>query len=172
MPYTLILFVSRKPNLSLLEFKHHWENVHIPLLKTLVGMDFPLSHTRHYIEREADIGHAWGNEGVRDNAQTNVNDHGQSPGIFGTGFGAGCGFDALAVLTFMDKLHWERFWEKVQREGAQSALRRDEEEWLERKSVGGVFVGDSKSTGRDGGLSGGGSLGAFRVVRELGVEIW
>ena len=39
-------------------------------------------------------------------------------------------------------------------EGAQSALRRDEEEWLDRKSVRVLFVGDSKSTGRDGGAVG------------------
>ena len=42
MVYSLILFVTRKPGLSLHEFKHHWETTHVPLLKELVGQDFPL----------------------------------------------------------------------------------------------------------------------------------
>ncbi len=29
----------------------HWENKHVPLLKSLSGPRFPLSHTRHYLSR-------------------------------------------------------------------------------------------------------------------------
>jgi len=51
-PVTLVVFITRKPELSPSEFEHHWENVHVPLLKSLAGPLFPLSHRRHYLSRE------------------------------------------------------------------------------------------------------------------------
>ncbi len=45
------VFVTRKPTLSPEEFEDHWENKHVPLLKSLSGARFPLSHTRHYLFR-------------------------------------------------------------------------------------------------------------------------
>lgn len=47
--YSIVVFIKRKATLSPSEFMHHWENVHVPLLKRLGGSRFPLSHTRHYI---------------------------------------------------------------------------------------------------------------------------
>lgn len=50
MPYTVLLLVHRKLGLSTADFRHHYENVHVPLLKSLAGSLFPLSHTRQYTQ--------------------------------------------------------------------------------------------------------------------------
>lgn len=50
MPYTALLLVHRKLGLSTADFRHHYENVHVPLLKSLAGSLFPLSHTRQYTQ--------------------------------------------------------------------------------------------------------------------------
>lgn len=51
MVYTVLMLVYRSPELTPLQFRDHYENKHIPLMKSLTGQYFPLSHARHYIER-------------------------------------------------------------------------------------------------------------------------
>lgn len=51
MPYHLLMLGYRKPTLCPEEFRSHYENIHIPLVKSLTGASFPLSHTRRYIQR-------------------------------------------------------------------------------------------------------------------------
>lgn len=51
-PFVVVIFITRKPTLSPEEFKDHWENRHVPLLKSLAGARFPLSHRRHYLSRD------------------------------------------------------------------------------------------------------------------------
>lgn len=61
MSYTVLLLVHRKPGLSGAEFRHHYENVHVPLIKSLAGALFPLSHTRRYTQRTDEDHEAAGN---------------------------------------------------------------------------------------------------------------
>jgi hypothetical protein len=42
--------MKRRSGITPHQFKEHFETVHIPLLKSVVGEDFPLSHTRHYTD--------------------------------------------------------------------------------------------------------------------------
>ncbi|OJD10604.1 hypothetical protein AJ78_08432 [Emergomyces pasteurianus Ep9510] len=51
--FTAVIFVTRKPGISPAEFQDHWDNKHVPLLRRLTGPRFPLSHTRHYLKRDA-----------------------------------------------------------------------------------------------------------------------
>ncbi|KKZ65990.1 hypothetical protein EMCG_08243 [[Emmonsia] crescens] len=51
--FTAVVFVTRKPDISPAAFQDHWDNKHVPLLKRLTGPRFPLSHTRHYLKRDA-----------------------------------------------------------------------------------------------------------------------
>ncbi|KAF2180146.1 hypothetical protein K469DRAFT_715772 [Zopfia rhizophila CBS 207.26] len=53
MTFKAIVFVYRKPSISLAQFKHHYECSHVPLVQSLTGHLFPLAHTRRYIQ-EAD----------------------------------------------------------------------------------------------------------------------
>ncbi|KAH6884505.1 EthD domain-containing protein [Thelonectria olida] len=53
MTYTVMMLVHRNPSLTPTQFKDHYENIHIPLMQTLTGAHFPLSHTRRYIQRSS-----------------------------------------------------------------------------------------------------------------------
>lgn len=52
MPYHVIMYGFRKPSLSPEDFRSHYETVHIPLVQSLAGSSFPISHTRRYIQRQ------------------------------------------------------------------------------------------------------------------------
>lgn len=47
--FTVVLFISKKVGVSPEEFKHHYEGVHVPLVRSLVGDLFPLTHIRRYL---------------------------------------------------------------------------------------------------------------------------
>lgn len=51
MTFHVLMLVYRNPALTPNQFKHHYETIHIPLMKSLTGKLFPISHTRRYIER-------------------------------------------------------------------------------------------------------------------------
>ncbi|KAF2268031.1 hypothetical protein CC78DRAFT_34176 [Lojkania enalia] len=134
MVYTLVLFLSRKPGVSLSDFKTHYETTHVPLLKAIVGEDFPLSYTRHYIDRDDTLPF--------------------SPAEVFVGSQEDFAFDALAVLTFASKVHWERFKERIKGDGAQKLKTEDEKLFMDGGAKKGVFCGETRSTGRDGGAVG------------------
>ena len=58
MPYTVIVHETRHPSLTPTEFADHYDNVHIPLLKEVVGEAFPVSHHRYYFKRAGEGGEA------------------------------------------------------------------------------------------------------------------
>lgn len=115
MTYSVILHVSRKPGISFEQFKHHWETMHIPLLKSLVGHDFPLSYTRHYIERP--IYSPPSSPPVDPNLdKTETSDINSR---------RSCDIDAIAVLTFASKEHFERFSVKLSNEKSHALYKGD-----------------------------------------------
>ena len=114
MVYSVILHVPRKAGISLEEFKQYWENSHIPLLKRLVGHEFPLSHTRHYIERLAD--------------PPQIDPTLRPSGVAVAETVGSVEVDGVAVLTFATKDHYERFTGKL----ADTKKRRSYEEDLNR----------------------------------------
>lgn len=122
MVYSVILHVPRKPGLSPEEFKHHWEKIHIPLLKQLVGYDFPLSHTRHYIERPFD-------------STLERGDLTKSEGPSGVG-----AIDGVAILTFASKEHYERFGEKLTDEKKRRVYESDLQNFVDVGAMNGMFA--------------------------------
>lgn len=50
MTYRVLILVYRKPGMTPEDFKHHYETVHIPLVREITGPNFALSHTRRYIK--------------------------------------------------------------------------------------------------------------------------
>ncbi|KAK3203457.1 hypothetical protein GRF29_112g1387064 [Pseudopithomyces chartarum] len=136
MVYSVILHVPRKPGLSPEEFKHHWEKIHVPLLKQLVGHDFPLSHTRHYIERPLD----------------STLDRGELASSEGPN--SAVAIDGVAILTFGSKEHYERFGVKLADEKKRVVYEGDLRNFVDVGAMKGMFAGETKATGRDGGVVG------------------
>jgi hypothetical protein len=49
LPYfTALVFGTMLSSLNLTQYADHYDNVHIPLVKSLTGANFPAVHTRHY----------------------------------------------------------------------------------------------------------------------------
>jgi hypothetical protein len=48
MTFSTIYFLTRKPSLTLDEFKNVYENKHVPLLQSLFGPAAPLCYLRYY----------------------------------------------------------------------------------------------------------------------------
>src|SRR4051812_39437314 len=54
MTFRILIKVFRKPGMAPQEFQSHYEDTHVPLVKSLAGSRFPLSHTRRYLQRSSD----------------------------------------------------------------------------------------------------------------------
>lgn len=119
MSYTVLLLVHRKPGLSAAEFRQHYENVHVPLIKSLGGSLFPLSHTRQYTQR-GDEDH-----GPRDN-----------------------GIDCVTEMQFNTASDFARFSELLASASVASELQKDCEAFMDPSKTDVVIMGDSvKTTG-------------------------
>lgn len=131
MVYSVIIHLPRKPGLSSEEFKHHWENVHVPLLKILVGDEFPLSHTRHYVEKPV---YSPASSPPIDPA---LNKGHLVPSTLG-------GVDGVAILTFANKEHYGRFHNKLAARRERDVYEKDLSAFVDVCATGTLFaVSDS-----------------------------
>ena len=81
MPFTIVSFEARKPELTPTEFQTYYDNTHVPIIKEAVGSSFPTSHARYYLKRLPD---------------------GLMPLIF-VGSAESVDFDAIVIMTFEDE---------------------------------------------------------------------
>ncbi|KAF2445039.1 hypothetical protein P171DRAFT_431807 [Karstenula rhodostoma CBS 690.94] len=140
MTYSVILHVPRRPSVSSEEFKHHWENIHIPLVKELVGYEFPLSYTRHYIERPfatPPVDPALDGSGAAVEESQSFGD-----------------VDGVAVLTFANREHYDKFSTKLVEAKRNSVYKQDLSGFVDVAALKALFAGETKATGRDGGMAG------------------
>ncbi|KAK8068982.1 hypothetical protein PG994_005598 [Apiospora phragmitis] len=93
--YQLLMIGRRRQDLTPAQFRDHYENVHIPLMRNLTGDTFPLSHERHYIRRDGGDG---------DGSSTFP-----AAVLVGTSQTA-VDYDAVAILTYRDKAHFDANW--------------------------------------------------------------
>lgn len=52
-PVTALLFCHRLPSLDSTQFRNYVEDVHVPLVKSLLGSDHPSTHTRYYTNKDS-----------------------------------------------------------------------------------------------------------------------
>ena len=123
MVYVIAINAYRKPGTSASFFKDHYENKHVPLVRSIAGDTFPLSHKRHYIQRDA-----------QDKAAMMVGDAAQFP------------VDAFATLTFSDEGAFQSFMGKVTATDAAAKIAQDEEIFLDRGRMAVVVLGDVQET--------------------------
>ncbi|MCJ1441552.1 MAG: hypothetical protein MMC23_002041 [Stictis urceolatum] len=137
MPYTALLYASRKPGTSPAQFREHWENKHLPLVKSLSGPDFPLSHTRYYLQRSEDP--------IGSGGPANRN----TPAAVLAGLQEDFDHDGFAILTFEDEAAFQRFYGKVSEATAAAKIAADEENFLDRTKLMIVLIGETTTTRRD-----------------------
>jgi hypothetical protein len=133
MTFKILLFAYRKSGTTPAQFREHYENKHVPLICSVTGNLFPLTHTRWYIQRSA--GKA---EGTSRNADF--------PATVLQGTQADADFDAIAELTFVDEAAFQAFFEFYMNQEAAKELHEDEARFLDRSAVTGMVVGEFLET--------------------------
>jgi hypothetical protein len=122
MPYNILIFFTRKSGTSHLDFKKHYETIHMPLLQFYGGEHFPKSHRRHYLQFSND-----------------------QPTVI-QGDKAAYSFDVIAEIGFDDEEAFQAFLASLKREDASRTLKMDEEKFLDREKMTIVVVGDVQET--------------------------
>ncbi len=51
MPLTVLVFYTRRPEISPEEFISHLENIHMPMLKEVIGPHYPISYSLRHVIR-------------------------------------------------------------------------------------------------------------------------
>ena len=131
MSYIVLGILYRKPHLSPAEFKAHYENIHLPLLKTLLGDAFPTSHSRRYIQRASEPQDTPipGTQGER------------YPATVLQGEQADVEYDALMELRFESEEHLGRFIARSSEEKIGKELLEDDDLFLDRERGKVVIIG-------------------------------
>jgi hypothetical protein len=115
-PTTILLYCYRLPTLSPIEFRTYCEEKHVPLVKSLLGADHPLTHTRYYTNKDSS---------------------------FVVGSSAPTDPDLIAVITFESDDAMQRSMRARRADGVREIIEADEDAFMERSKVKVVLVGEA-----------------------------
>lgn len=133
MTYTLVMFVTRNPDLSPEEFKDHYENVHIPLAQRLCAGSWPFKFTRQYIARITRKGFGGPSNPDR-------------PPLMLRGDAQDIDYDCVAEMTFENERAFHAFYKRVYEKDVAAKLAADETKFLELGKTRVVVVGETIAT--------------------------
>ncbi|PSN69526.1 hypothetical protein BS50DRAFT_343546 [Corynespora cassiicola Philippines] len=128
MLFIFLLFVTRKPCITPAEFKSHYTK-HVELVQSIAGEAFPLTHTRHYIDR------------------TNNNGSWDATVLIGTQ--EDFTYDGIAELVFPSKTAFETFYSIISAPEAAAKIAADEETFILRDKMRVVVIGDKTITTKE-----------------------
>ena len=138
MAYSIVIYATRKPGTSPSQFKTHYEKNHVPLIRSLAGDKFPLSHTRHYIARTPG-----------ENATNDPTNSGH-PALTFAGTQPDFDYDAFAILTWENEAKFQEFFGIVSAPENAAKIASDEEAFLDRTKLKIAAVDQTSSTARPG----------------------
>ncbi len=133
MTYTILLFVTRRPDLSPEEFRQHYENVHIPLAQRLCAGHWPSQFTRQYLARITRRG--FGGPANPDR-----------PPLLLRGDAQVIDYDVVSEMTFETEHAFQAFYKRVYEKDVAAKLAADETKFLELGKTRIVVVGETIST--------------------------
>jgi hypothetical protein len=128
MPFKALLFATRKPGITPIDFKTHYETLHVPLLQRLAGDNLPLSHKRTYLARPL---------AGEDNSYPAAVVIGSQEDFF---------YDCITEVTFADEAAFKRFYGWRMQPGVKEVIDADEEKFLDGTSIKAVIVGEVAET--------------------------
>ncbi|KAI0593427.1 EthD domain-containing protein [Biscogniauxia sp. FL1348] len=97
MTHTVVAFIKRKEGITPAEFRSYYSTVHIPLLQSLVGSAFPLTHTRNFVTRNPAEG------------SSNASSPQEFSPVLYMGQPADVNYDCITVMVWEDKAAFDRF---------------------------------------------------------------
>jgi hypothetical protein len=137
MTYTIILFVTRSPNLTPEEFRDHYEHKHIPLAHSLLTPCWPIDFRRRYLARITRKG--FGGPANPDR-----------PPLMLRGDMSELDCDCIAEMTFENNAHFQEFYKKIYAKENAALLARDEERFLQPGATKVIVIGETWSTDESG----------------------
>lgn len=123
MTYTIVAFIWRKDGLSPSDFKLHYETNHIPLLLSLMGPLFPLTHSRFYIER---------GPGITSSPDASTTSY--APVIY-VGTPSDFDYDVYCELVFEDAAAFQAFHARMQAPEVAGKIAEDEQKFINRQKL-------------------------------------
>ncbi|OLN94351.1 hypothetical protein CCHL11_02945 [Colletotrichum chlorophyti] len=127
MTFKTLIFAHRLPGVSPAEFKDHYDNFHIPMVRDMTGALFPLTHTRQYIRRVED-----GTARVLVGSQEDFD------------------YDVVAEMVFEDEAAFGAFCGVLAEEENARRIDEDEKTFLDRSRCRVVVLGETDVTVRVG----------------------
>lgn len=139
MTYSILIYAFRKAGTTPEQFREHYENSHVPLVKEIAGEHFPLSHTRRYLHRtKTSNAEGGGGGGTERNADY--------PATVLFGNQADADYDAFAELTFADVAAFQTFFGICSQPENQARIQADEAKFLDSAKMTIVVVGETTVT--------------------------
>ncbi|KAL4876899.1 EthD domain-containing protein [Aspergillus karnatakaensis] len=128
MTVKALLYVTRKPGTTPAEFQAYYDTVHLPLIKSLAGDDFPLSHKRLYLARPT------------------AGDDNTYPVTALLGSQEDFPYDCITELTFPTEKALNKFFKRRMEPGTKEAVDADEQEFMDSSKLKLVLVGSVTET--------------------------
>ncbi|KAI1142084.1 hypothetical protein F5Y05DRAFT_409232 [Hypoxylon sp. FL0543] len=116
MTYTVVAHIKRKTGTTPEQFRNYYDTVHIPLLMSLVGPTFPLTHTRNYVTRKP-----------KDLLDPNT----KFEPIMYMGEATSVEYDSLTVMVWEDKAAFDRFAERFYSKEVHEKMTEDEKNFAD-----------------------------------------
>jgi hypothetical protein len=117
MPISVLAYYTRRPDFSPAEFRRYMEEVHIPILKDVMGVHYPTSYPRRYpLRTNSGLGKRLGVSSITDAA---------TPVVL-VGLPEDFGWDMIGEFIFRDELHLQQGYATINSDDGQRV--KDDEE--------------------------------------------
>lgn len=132
MTYKILYLAFRKAGTTPADFRAHYEEKHMPVIKTMAGEHFPLSHVRYYIHRTSTT-----TPGAGDTERNTYN-----PATVLMGSQADFEYDAFVEMTFEDEKAFQTFVNILRQPENAKWIAEDEERFLDLEKKPTAVLGD------------------------------
>ncbi|KAF1947663.1 hypothetical protein EJ02DRAFT_1484 [Clathrospora elynae] len=133
MTYTVVLFITRNPDLNFEQFRDYYEYKHIPLSHSLLAAHWPIDFKRRYLARITRKG--FGGPANPDR-----------PPLMLRGEMNELDCDCIAEMSFSNEAHFQCFYKKVYEKENAAILVKDEERFMEQGKMQVIVVGETWHT--------------------------
>jgi hypothetical protein len=121
MPLSVLIFYTRRPDFTPAQFKSYMEEIHVPILKEIMGGHYPTTYTRRYVER---VGSGAGDR-LGASVASRRNSLPDAPVVL-VGLPQDLGWDMMGELLYFDQLHLQQSLATINSDSAQRV--KDDEE--------------------------------------------
>jgi hypothetical protein len=139
--HTILMFATRKPAITPSEFRHHYENIHIPLVRALAGPLFPVTHSRRYVRRLRPT----------DLKEEQAPDSPEYPAVVLSGLQGDFTYDAVVEMRFESVEAADAFFACLAQPEVAVEIAKDCEVFMDQTRMLAVIVEDVVETKRDAG---------------------